>query len=443
MQEFDIKRNPHPVHESGQTQATGSQLWESVCSLSNLLKAEKRCHRRVGYKNSVAKFNLLALTKCLEIKHELENGTYRTQLGAMFKVTYPKYREVRSTKYRDRIPQTSFVLNVYYPAIIPQLDPSNCACIKNRGVDFARRSFLEALRTCSTSDYCLKADIKSFFASIDHESLFALMRKNFLKDERCFWLYKDVINCNGKPVGIDLGSEVDQLSATTFLHPVDILFCGWKYVRYADDIVVLGTKEECILARDMLQQALKELRLTLSVKKTYIQPVSRPISFLGFTYLLHPTGRITLKRKRDRLKSEIRRLRKMHQKNVPIDRVLAHLNSVRDLMTRGSRADLHRFDNLLKSLWGDKIMPIITHHDLDQEANIKRNASGVSLYGETDEKNDKIVRLIRERYSLSMELALHRKKMVGVVDEDEWDAYQAFVIECIEKVKDEPTENAQ
>ena len=350
MQDIDIKRNPHPVRDSEQKQATDTPLWESVCRFTNLVKAERRCHRRVGYKNSVAKFNLKVLSKCIEIKHDLEKGTYHTQLGAMFKVTYPKYREVRSTKYRDRIPQTSFVQNVYYPTIIPMLDEGNCACIKGKGVDFARRSFLEALRTCRQTDYVLKADIKSFFGSIDHKTLFDFMRSNCLQDERCFRLYKDIINCNGKDVGIDLGSEVDQLSATTFLHPVDLLFKGRKYVRYADDIVVFGTKEECIQARNELQCALEKLRLNLSMKKTYIQPIARPISFLGFTYLRHPSGRVTLKRKRDRLKSEIRRLRKMHKKGIPLDRIAAHLNSVRDLMKRGSRADLYRFDQFLKSL---------------------------------------------------------------------------------------------
>lgn len=354
MQETDNERNSHLVCESGRKQATETPEWESVCSLTSLIKAEKRCHRRVGYKNSVAKFNLLALSKCYEIRRDLLSGQYKTQLGATFKVYYPKYREVRSTKYRDRIPQTSFVLNYYYPKIITSLDPNNCACIKGRGVDMARDIFLNELRKREQTDYCLKADIKSFFASIDHKALLEYMRQNFIQDDDCFRLYSDIINVNSKPVGIDLGSEVDQLSATTFLHPIDQAFAGMAYIRYADDIVFFGTKDECIQLRDNLKDRLAEQKLTLSDAKTYIQPIARPISFLGFTYLRHQTGRVTLKRKKNRAKDERRRLRKMAKKKVPIERVNMHLNSVRDLMTRGSRADLYRFDNLVKLLFTEE-----------------------------------------------------------------------------------------
>ena len=83
---------------------------------------------------------------------------------------------------------------------------------------------------------------------------------------------------------------------------------------------------------------------------------------------------------------------------------------------------------------------IITHHDMDAEANTKKAASGAMLCDEPNAENDKIVRLIREAgYSLSMELALHRKKLIGAVDEDEWNAYQTCVLECIAKAKEETT----
>jgi len=49
--------------------------------------------------------------------------------------------------------------------------------------------------------------------------------------------------------------------------------------------------------------------------------------------------------------------------------------------------------------------------------------------------------LIRKRYSMSMELALHRKKLMGTVDEDEWNEYCEYVEECIEKAREhEPIE---
>lgn len=43
---------------------------------------------------------------------------------------------------------------------------------------------------------------------------------------------------------------------------------------------------------------------------------------------------------------------------------------------------------------------------------------------------------IREKYSLSKELSLHRKKMLGIVDNTEWQEYVDYVNECILKVKE-------
>lgn len=82
-------------------------------------------------------------------------------------------------------------------------------------------------------------------------------------------------------------------------------------------------------------------------------------------------------------------------------------------------------------------MLIIKHKDLENEANVKANACRSQYADEPNEKDAKIVLLIRERYTLSMELALHRKKLVGAVDEDEWNAYQNYVLECIERAKEE------
>ena len=284
------------------------------------------------------------MSKCYDLHRELVEGRYKTTLGQLFEVFYPKYRIVRSTKFKDRIPQASFILNYYYPEIISKLSPQNCACIKGRGVDMARNIFKCLLRSVSGDAFCLKGDIKSFFASINHAKLLDFMGERFIKDEWAMRFYRDVINSNGQDVGIDLGSEVDQLSATTFLHPVDEHFAGKKYIRYADDIVFFGTKEECREALSELRDLLGEMGLKLSDKKTYIQPVSRPIAFLGFTYLRHPTGRITMKRIRSKVKAERRKLAKL--KDLPPDRLEAHIESVRAMMKKGNRSDYLEFIKL-------------------------------------------------------------------------------------------------
>lgn len=80
-------------------------------------------------------------------------------------------------------------------------------------------------------------------------------------------------------------------------------------------------------------------------------------------------------------------------------------------------------------------MIVITHPDKDMERQVSKLGSQAVFADEQNEEDAKIVLLIRERYTLSMELALHRKKLVGAVDEDEWNTYQNYVLECIEKVR--------
>lgn len=67
----------------------------------------------------------------------------------------------------------------------------------------------------------------------------------------------------------------------------------------------------------------------------------------------------------------------------------------------------------------------------------KRTSFQASLLADTSEKDTKIEMLIREKYSNSMEIALHRKKLMGVADETEWTSYCAYVQECIDKVREE------
>jgi len=60
----------------------------------------------------------------------------------------------------------------------------------------------------------------------------------------------------------------------------------------------------------------------------------------------------------------------------------------------------------------------------------------LGLVSEASQEETEIELLIRENYSLSQELALHRKKAMGIVDEAEWDTYVAYVQACIDRVRD-------
>lgn len=343
-------RNTRPAEK--QTETTNVQA--EVCNFSNLLSAESRCHRGVGYKNSVARFHMLKLSKLYELHCELMNGTYHTQKGQDFEIFEPKKRIVTSTKYKDRVIQASFIVNYMYDNVISKLINNNFACIKGKGVDRARETFKDILRKSSMDDYCLCADLKDYFGSIEHDIIVRELQL-FLKDKWVAEYYKDVINSNGKEKGIGLGSEINQLSAVAFLHKLDVLLDSGQYERYMDDFRYVGPKEECQRALELIKFECERLHIQLSDKKTYIQLVKNPIKFLGFTFLKHQNGRITMKRMKSKLNNEKRKLRKMKKSKVAFEDVQIHYECVRATMKKGSRSGVVKLDKYFNDLFKEEL----------------------------------------------------------------------------------------
>mgnify|MGYP006873202673 CR=1 FL=1 len=74
---------------------------------------------------------------------------------------------------------------------------------------------------------------------------------------------------------------------------------------------------------------------------------------------------------------------------------------------------------------------------------ISRLDSELEVARETDSKSSRINMMIRKGtqnhkgYSLSEELCLHRKKLLDLVDPEEWNDYVNFVASCIEETNNE------
>ena len=77
---------------------------------------------------------------------------------------------------------------------------------------------------------------------------------------------------------------------------------------------------------------------------------------------------------------------------------------------------------------------IISHKNKKIDKQLSKLGSQIVLVDETDAREAQIVLKIREQYSLSEELALHRKQMIGALDKKEWDDYVDYVTKCIADV---------
>ena len=333
---------------------------EATASLANLEKAMRACCKGVLWKASVSSYKHHALRRLLKLRNDILSGKYRPSKGARFVIHEPKTRDIVATIFKDRVPQRSLYDNYLYQEVCERFHPWNCACQREKGTDYARNLLKSMLRESHSrygmDSWVLKMDVKSFFASIRHDIAKEVMGER-ISDPFALQMVCDVIDQAGNGVGLDLGSQLNQIVALSMLDDLDktLTKLNVLWVRYMDDIIVVGESKEQL--KTILAVATTELEtkgLRFSPKKTMIAPIRQPIRFLGFSFLLHPTGRVTQKPLPE---STARRRRKMRkQKNLVLKGVLTKedfiqfYRSGRDHFKKGVRSALNKMDGFFKEM---------------------------------------------------------------------------------------------
>ena len=252
---------------------------------------------------------------------DLGKNQYKPSRFSCFVVKDPKIREVFAPDYTDRVVH-HIIINEIGNYIDRKFIFDSYANRKDKGTHFAVKRTQKILKNVK-NEYCLKADIKAFFPSINKNILWRLVRDHISKikemppKDRSF-----VLDLCGKiifqnPVdpapiltgnenllssvprekslfhiprhkGLPIGSLTSQFFANIYLNELD-QFVKHKlkakhYVRYVDDFVILGenAKDLAILKKEIQDFIQKELDLSLHPGKTVIQHKSKGIDFLGY-----------------------------------------------------------------------------------------------------------------------------------------------------------------
>lgn len=135
-------------------------------------------------------------------------------------------------------------------------------------------------------------DIKGFFDNIPHEVIMAMLRAE-IADGNILDILEKFLSSgvmeDGKrsPTikGTPQGGVISPLLANIVLNYLDWQLAGqgYKFVRYADDIVILvKTKHEAENALDFTKKVLRDIGLETSPEKTKIASISEGFQFLGF-----------------------------------------------------------------------------------------------------------------------------------------------------------------
>lgn len=320
-------------------------LFDALVSWPNLQRAAWLAARGKRFQTNVAGFQFLLEPELLRIQQELQSksyvpGTYRT-----FYVYEPKKRLISAAPYRDRVVHHALT-QVLEPIFDPVFIHDSYACRKGKGTHAAVR---RAQHFSRRYRYVLKADIRKFFPSMDHEILKGLIARK-IKDPHVLWLIGRIIDGSNpqEPVtmhfpgddlftpserrrGIPIGNQTSQFFANVFLDPLDhmlkdrLRFGG--YVRYVDDFLVFSNeKSELAAARARITQFLVHLRLRLHPTKNTVFPVTEGIRFLG--YRVFPTHRLLVKDNVRRFRRRVRKMQRQYaSRELELDEVRQRLMS--------------------------------------------------------------------------------------------------------------------
>jgi len=295
-----------------------NNYFDEATSISNLLAALKRCCRNVRWKDSTVKYERNALINSYKLQQAVRNGNYKLYSYQRFVIYEPKIREILATRLRDRQMQMALCMCGLYKDLTEHFIYDNCACQIGKGTDFAidrtKYHLREYYKEYGADGWVLKCDIHHFFPDTNHEIAKAAVRKR-VTDIKAADYVCDVIDSFGGTKGIGLGSQVSQLVELAVLDGIDH-FIKEKlkikhYIRYMDDFVLIHHDKEYLkLCKTRIAEELVKLKLELN-SKTTIYKLKQGVKFIGWRFLLRPTGKVITLLAKKKVGIERRKLRKI------------------------------------------------------------------------------------------------------------------------------------
>lgn len=295
----------------------GSNDIEDFTSMEILLEASKRACRSRKSKVEVAEF-LSNRNELLEaLQASLRDGTYRSSEYRMFYVRENgKIRLVADLPlYPDRIAHWAVALAIE-ERMNSKLIGQTYASIPGRGAHQAVRQLQKYMQD-SRVRFALQVDVSKFFPSMDKTVLKGKLR-TVLKDKPVLKFLDTVIDDYDLP-GIPIGNRTSPMFANLYLSEMDHVLKERHhvhyYVRYMDDIVVLGYSKPWLhRIHEIMTAMLSEIGLTIK-GNWQIYPISaRGVDFVG--YVTYPTHILLRKRTKIRMKRAVRRISE-HLDTVP------------------------------------------------------------------------------------------------------------------------------
>ncbi len=243
---------------------TYQTLYRDIYSFGNLVRAWKKAKKRKTKKWYVREFEQQLDRNLSGLQKELETHNYRPKPLETFILRDPKTRKISKSDFRDRIVHHALV-RVIEPIFDKRFIYDCCANRKEKGPLFASQRLDLFKSKISKSGrrvtgkrkdknhikgYCLKADIRHYFETVDHGILLSIIQKK-IDDEEVLWLIKQILDnfqTKNEGKGMPLGNLTSQFFANVYLNELDYFIKhqlrAKYYIRYVDDFVILHESKE-------------------------------------------------------------------------------------------------------------------------------------------------------------------------------------------------------
>ena len=284
-------------------------LWIELCSYENLFLAYKKARKHKIKKDYVIEFEKNLEENLLLLRSELLLHSYKPKPLKTFIIRDPKTRKIRKSAFKDRVVHHA-LCNIIEPIFDKCFIYDSYANRMCKGTLKALQRFDYFKRKISRNNkgncYILKADVKHYFETVEHEVLMNIIKKK-VKDKNILFLIKSILknyNSNVKEKGsaeqsfaghssqaqkgMPLGNLTSQFFANVYLNELDY-FVKHKlkikyYIRYVDDFVILNNRWEILekYKKVINEYLISNLKLELHPCKSNIIQLRDGVIFLGY-----------------------------------------------------------------------------------------------------------------------------------------------------------------
>lgn len=257
-------------------------LIEQIADLGNLELAFWKAQRGKSAKREVQSYRQHLYKNLTGLSHQIQTGKVLTGDYRRFRIYDPKEREICAASFPERVLHHA-LMNICHPIFERYQIYDSYATRIGKGVYAAIE---RAGKYQAKYRWFLKLDVRKHFENIDHGLLNALLARQF-KEEKLLQIFARIIDdyYTRPKVGLPIGNLTSQYFANHFLAVGDHYIkeqCSVKaYVRYMDDMVLLGNDRSSLLDTEYRFASFLSETLKLALKPFCLNTVQRGLPFLG------------------------------------------------------------------------------------------------------------------------------------------------------------------